>query len=77
MPHGGARQFIQKLPDVACVAGGILVPRVLFWWRSHHTRQAEKLQGIFVSGARENPACHISYEFWMPCTFVILFGTIW
>ena len=34
---------------------------------------------IFVPGeaARENPACHISYEFWMPPTFVTLFGTIW
>ena len=32
-----------------------------------------------VSGeaARENPACRISYDFWMPPTFVILFGTIW
>ena len=65
MPHGGAKQFIQKLPGVACIAGKILVPGVLFQWRSHHTRRAEKLQGIFVSGkaARENPACHISYEF--------------
>ena len=32
-----------------------------------------------VSGeaAGENPANHISYEFWMPPTFVTLFGTIW
>ena len=35
--------------------------------------------GIFVpaEAARENPACHISHEFWMPPTFVTLFGTIW
>ena len=34
---------------------------------------------IFVAGeaARENPACHTSYEFWMLPTFVTLFGTIW
>ena len=65
MLHSGARQFIQKLAGVACVAGRILVPGVIFWWRSHHMRRAEKLQEIFVSGfaVRENPACHISYEF--------------
>ena len=35
--------------------------------------------GIFLPGeaARENPVCHISYKFWMPPTFVALFGTIW
>ena len=35
--------------------------------------------GIFVPGeaARENPVYHISYKFWMPPTFVTLFGTIW
>ena len=27
--------------------------------------------------ARENPASRTSYEFWMPPTFVTLFGTIW
>ena len=62
MSHGGARQFIQKFPGVAYIAGGILVCGVLFWYL---VRRVEKLQGIFVSGnaTRENPACHISHEF--------------
>ena len=57
---------------VAHVAGEILVPSTFL---------AEELpcevRGIFASGkaTRENPACHISYEF-RP-TFVTLFGTIW
>ena len=40
MPHGGARQFIQKLTGVACVGGGILVPGVLFWLASRLLREA-------------------------------------
>ena len=80
-PRCGSRQFIQKLPGVACVADRILVPGVLFWWWSHHVRQAEKLQGIdFLEwlSVRENLACqYISYEFWMSHTFFTWFGTMW
>ena len=34
---------------VACVAGGILVPGVLAWWRIRHAKRGAKL-GIFASG---------------------------
>ena len=35
--------------------------------------------GYFLGGggARENPACRISYEFWMPPIFVSSVGTVW
>ena len=63
MPHSGASQFIQKLAGVACVAGRILLPGVIFWWQSHHARQAEKLQEIFVSGFAVMPATFLmSFE---------------
>ena len=63
MPHSGASQFIQKLAGVACVAGRILLPAVIFWWQSHHARQAEKLQEIFVSSFAVRPATFLmSFE---------------
>ena len=34
-----------KYETLACIAGGILLPGVLFWRRSSHTRRAVKLQG--------------------------------
>ena len=34
-------------PDTACIAGGILVPGELFWWRSHHVKWMAKPWGIF------------------------------
>ena len=43
---------------LVCVAGGILVPGVLSWRRSCHAPREASCEA-----ARENPACHISYEF--------------
>ena len=63
---------------LVCVARGILVSGVLFWRQSCYVKQVAKPWGIFVTGkaARENPACHISYDFWMLPAFVTLVGTL-
>ena len=55
-----------------CVAGEILVPGVLSWRRRRDA--AREASG---EAARENSACRISYEFWMPPIFVSSVGTVW
>ena len=55
-----------------CVAEGDSCARVLSWRRRHDV--AREASG---EAARENPACRISYEFWMPPIFVSSVGTVW
>ena len=46
-------------------------------WASRTFLAAEPPCEESGEAARKNPACRISYEFWIPPTFVSLFGTIW
>ena len=55
-------------------------PSLRNWWDSCARGTflaAEPPCEVRGEAARVNPACRISYEFWMPPTFVTLFGTIW
>ena len=55
-------------------------PSLCNWWDScawGTFLAAEPPCELRDEAARVNPACRISYEFWMPPTFVTLFGTIW
>ena len=55
-----------------CVAGGILCARGTFL--AEERDAAREGSG---EAASENPACRISYEFWMPPIFVSSVGTVW
>ena len=55
-------------------------PSLRSWWDSCARGTflaAEPPCEVRGEAARVNPACRISYEFWMPPTFGTLFGTIW
>ena len=55
-------------------------PSLRNWWDScvrGTFSAAEPPCELRGEAARVNPVCRISYEFWMPPTFVTLFGTIW
>ena len=57
------------------------IVRSLHSWRDSYVwgtfLAAEPPRKASGKATRENPACHISYEFWMLPAFVTLFGTIW